>query len=309
MYCTGLKEGNFTASNIVYGLAPLINAAGRMGDALRSVEMMISNNENHAFRIAQQLEDENRKRRVFDQQSFEETLPLAEEQIKSGRKSLVLHKPHWHAGVIGIVASRLVDRFNLPTVLMTTIDKTAKGSARSISAFDIHSALKACSNLLTEFGGHKHAAGLSLEEKNIPVFSDCFDEMAQVEITSQMLIPEIIIDTELKLNELNPKFIKSLNRFAPYGFDNNKPVFFSSGVTTSNGFKIVGSNNLKFRANQSHFVIDAIGYNLAHKQNVVSSGKSFSIVYTLEMNNFNGSKNPQLFIKDIRSDEENLPDN
>lgn len=306
IYCTGLKEGTITASNIVYAIAPIINAAGRMGDALRSVDMMIQKDEFAAFRIAQQLEDENRKRRAFDQQTFDETIPIAEKLIKKeGRRSLVLHEPHWHAGVIGIVASRLVDKYHLPTVLMTTIDKLAKGSARSISQFDIHTALKTCGHLLTEYGGHKHAAGLSLKEENIPEFRDLFDKIAVENITKEMLVPEIMIDTELNLNELSPKFLKVLNQFAPYGFENYKPIFFSRGVTSANGVKIVGNNTLKFRAFQNNFVIDAIGQNLASKLKILTCGRPFSIVYNLEINSFNSSGSPQLFIKDILPDDKN----
>ncbi len=302
--CTNLKLGQITAPNIVFKLAPLINAAGRMGHAQRSVEMMIQKDEIAAFRIAQQLEDENRKRRVYDQQTFEQAVPMAEKLLKEKNcRSLVLHCPDWHAGVIGIVASRLVDRFNLPTVLMTTMDGLAKGSARSINNFDIHSALKACKHLLTEFGGHKHAAGLSLEEKHVPEFQRLFDNMASNQISEDMMVPEIMIDTELKFNELSPKFIKSLDMFAPYGFSNYKPVFFSEGVTSINGVKVVGNNSLKFRAFQSNFVIDAIVYNLADKFKYCINNQKFSILYTLEINNFNGSPSPQIYIKDIRPDD------
>ncbi len=303
--CTNLKLGSIATSNIVYALAPLINAAGRMGDALRSVHMMTKDDEIAAFQIAQQLEQENRRRRVFDEQTFEEAIPMAKEEINGNdRRSLVLHKPHWHAGIIGIVASRLVDKFNLPTVLLTSIDRMAKGSARSISNFDIHTALKKCSRFLTEFGGHKHAAGLSLEEKYIDEFREEFDKLAREDITKDMLVPEILVDAELKLNELSPDFLKALNKFAPYGYENYKPIFYSKGVKSANGVKIVGNNNLRFRAFQHNFVIDAIGYGLAHKIKYCNSGKSFSIVYNLEINTHNGSRSPQLCIKDIRPDEE-----
>lgn len=299
--CTNLKMGQITASNIVFALAPLINAAGRMGNAVRSVEMMIQKDENAAFRIAQQLEDENRKRRVFDAKTFEEAIPMAEKQIHvEKRRSLVIHNPHWHAGVIGIVASRLVDKFNLPTILMTTIDGLAKGSARSINNFDIHTALKSCAHLLTEFGGHKHAAGLSLDESNIPEFSQIIDSLAQKVITQDMMVPEILIDAEMKFNELSPNFMEFLDSFAPYGFSNTKPIFYSKGVTSVNGVKIVGNNSLKFRAFQSNFVIDAIGYNLADKYKFCTNGKKFSLLYTIEVNNYNGLKSPQISIKDIK---------
>lgn len=301
MYCTGLKKGTMTSSNIVYAVAPLINAAGRLGDAKRSVEMMMQEDENAAFRIAQELEEENRKRRLYDRRTFEDSIPYAKKQIKEEHsRALVLFKEGWHAGVIGIVASRLVDKFNMPTVLMTSIEGLAKGSARSVNNFDIHSALKQCDDLLVEYGGHKHAAGLSLEIENIPEFRRRFNEIAESLLSKDMLVPEIEIDSELELNELSPKFIETLNRFAPYGFANYKPVFFSKGVKSVNGVKIVGNNSIRFRAIQNNFVIDAIGQNLAHKINLCNKGKPFKIVYNLDMSSFNGQNSPQLSIKDIQ---------
>lgn len=312
--CTNTKLGQITTATIVYSLAPLINAAGRLGDACRSVEMMTETCEVMAFQMAQQLEQENRRRRVFDEQTFEEAVPMAEKQLKGGhRKTLVIHNPNWHAGVIGIVASRLVDKFHLPSVLLTTIYNMAKGSARSITNFDVHQALKSSAHLLIEFGGHKHAAGLSLSEKNLPEFSELFDSIAHNFLSNEMLIPEILIDSELNLYELSPKFFNVLNKFAPYGFENQKPIFYSRGISSKNGIKIVGNNHLKFRACQSHpdfpqndnlrFEIDAIAHNLAEKIDMCTNGKKFSIVYNLEESVFNGHTSIQLRIKDIRSDE------
>jgi single-stranded-DNA-specific exonuclease len=301
IHCTGLRPGNITASNIVYAVAPLINAAGRLGDAKRSVEMMLQQDENAAFRIAQILEDENRKRRLFDQKAFEEAIPMAKKFIEDNAPhSLVVYGEKWHAGVIGIVASRLVDKFNLPSVLLTNIDGIAKGSARSVNDFDVHSALKLCEDILLEYGGHKHAAGLSLKVENIEEFRRRFDDLARSAITIEMLVPEIVVDAELQFNELSPNFLHTLSRFAPYGFANYKPVFLSKGVKSVNGIKIVGNNNIRFRAIQNNFVIDAIGQNLAQKINLCNNGKSFSMVYNLELTSMNGAKTPQLIIKDIK---------
>ena len=263
LHCTRLKIGQINSTNIVFAIAPLINAAGRMGDAIRSVEMMVQNDENAAFTIAQQLEEENRRRRAFDYQTFEEAIEIAERQVKDGRRALVIHKSDWHPGVIGIVASRLVDRFNLPTILLTSIDNIAKGSARSCNNFDVHKALKKASHLMLEFGGHKHAAGLSMSEENVNELREIFEGLAKEQIDSDLLVPEIQIDSELKLNELSPNFFTILNKFSPFGYLNYKPVFYSKGVLSTNGVKIVGNNNIKFRAIQNNFVIDAIGYGLA----------------------------------------------
>ncbi len=302
-YCTGLKQGSITTSSIVYAIAPLINAAGRVGDAKRAVEMMIQKDEISAFQIAQQLEQENRRRRIFDEQTFEEAIPLAEEYLKKSKaRALVLHSPNWHAGVIGIVASRLVDRFHLPTILLTTIEGLAKGSARSINTFDIHNALKTADEFLVEYGGHKHAAGLSLEVANVPAFRDKIEKLAEKTISMEMLTPEIEIDSELQFNELSPNFLDILNKFAPFGYDNYKPIFLTRNVTSANGVKVVGNNHLKFRAYQSNFVIDAIAYSLVNKMHIVTSRKPFSIVYNIEENVFNGQASIQLKIKDILPD-------
>ena len=309
IHCTKLEIGSVTASNSVFSLAPIINAAGRMGAAMRSVEMMAAEDEITAFQVAQQLEDENRKRRIFDSQTFEEAIPMAEAEIAKGRKVLVLHKADWHIGVIGIVASRLVDKFNLPTFLLTSIEGFGKGSARSANDFDVHTALKVTAKYLgkegkklEEYGGHTHAAGMTIKAEYIPIMREIIDSIAKKEISTEMMTPEIKIDADLKLNELSPKFLKTLAKFAPHGYDNPKPVFCSEGVTSANGVKIVGQNNLKFRAFQSNFVIDAIGYGLADKIGIVTSGKPFSILYNLEINSYYLNNYPQLFIKDIKEE-------
>jgi len=309
LHCTNLTPGNLTTLHIIYSLAPLINAAGRLGDAMRSVEMMIQKDEIVAFQMAQQLEQDNRMRRYYDEKTYEEAIPMAEEFLsKNDRRSLILHKDDWHAGVIGIVASRLVDKFHLPTILLTTMFNSAKGSARSIINFDIHSALKECSHLLEEFGGHKHAAGLSLKLENLENFIECFDSVAHKHITKEMLTPELIIDAEISLSELSPKFFQFLQLFAPFGFENSKPVFLSRGIYSKNGVKVYGANNFRFRALQPinisggnvFFEIDAVGQNLGDKIKYLNNGKPFSMVYVLEEVFFGSQTQFQLRVKDIR---------
>lgn len=299
--CAGLTLGTITNSSIIFGLAPRINAAGRLGDPARAVEMMIQADDLMSFRIAQELEQDNRRRRAIDEETFEEAEHVAAGVLHGGgRRSLVIHQSDWHPGVIGIVASRLVERFHLPTVMLTTIDGMAKGSARSIKDFDIHNALKQCEDLLIEYGGHKHAAGLSLAVENVPELRERFDAIAQQQLTQEMLTPDIVIDSELSLNELTPNFFKLLAKFAPYGYANHRPTFFTKDVVSANGVKIVGNNHLKFRALQKNFAIDAIGFNLGHRINDCANGRTFSLVYTLEENMFNGMTTPQIRIKDLR---------
>ncbi len=299
--CAGLHLGQLTNASVIFGMAPRINAAGRVGDPRRAVEMMIQPDELKAFRIAQELEHDNRQRRTIDEHTFEEAIQQAEDQLLSGSgRALVLHSHDWHAGVIGIVASRLVERFHVPSIMLTTIDGVAKGSARSLKDFDIYGALKQCEDLIIEFGGHRHAAGLSLHVDRIPELRERFDRIAADALTADMLKPEIIIDAELQLNELTPSFFKFLNQFAPYGYKNNRPMFHTENVVSADGVKIVGNNHLKLRALQKNLAIDAIGFNLGDRINDCSNGKPFTLVYTLEENLFNGSSTPQLRIKDIR---------
>ena len=300
LYCTGLEKGEVLSTNIVYAVAPLINAAGRLGDANRSVEMLLQKDVNFAFRIAQELEEENRRRRLLDQQVFDEALPYAEEYLRFGKhRSLVLHNSSWHAGVIGIVASRLVDKYKVPTILLTTIDGLAKGSARSISNFDIYSALKKYDNYLIEYGGHRHAAGLTLKIEDIQKFRELIDELALNQITEEMLQPEISIDCELSFNELSPLLLNSLNMMAPFGFSNDRPLFIARNVKSINGVKFIGNNTFKFRAMQNNFVIDAIAPMLGSKANLITNGKTFSIIYTIDGIGQGPIKFSQINIKDI----------
>lgn len=299
--CAGIKLGEINNSSIVFAMAPRINAAGRLGDPARAVEMMIQDDEVMSFRIAQELEQDNRRRRAIDEVTYEHAEAVAAKSLVDGaRRSLVVHDNDWHAGVIGIVASRLVERFHVPTIMLTTIDGIAKGSARSIREFDIHNALKQCEDLLIEYGGHKHAAGLSLRVANIPELARRFDVIAQEALTTEMLTPDLTIDAELSLSDLTPSFFKLLAKFAPYGHGNPRPLFYSRDVVSANGVKIVGNNHLKFRALQNNFAIDAIGFNLGHRHADCSNGRVFSLVYTLEESVYHGQTTPQLRIRDIR---------
>ena len=303
IYCSGLSNNSITTSNMIYSIAPLINAAGRLGHANRSVELMTNSDEIKCFQIAQQLEDENRKRRAFDQKLFDAALPIAEKEYNSGRHSLVIYGEGWHTGVVGIVASRLVDRFNTPVILLSKIDNYAKGSARCMHNFDMYSALKKCEKLLVEFGGHKHAAGITLELDKIDEFKNMFEDIVKETLSKEMLIPYIKIDDEINFTDISPEFFKIINKFSPFGFDNPKPIFLTKGVKVFNGIKQLSTNKIRFRAMQGNFFIDAIAYNLNSKLNLLMQGKPVSIVYNLETHNLNGHNTPQILIKDFKIEE------
>jgi single-stranded-DNA-specific exonuclease len=299
--CTNTKVGTVTSSTIVYNIAPLINAAGRMGDAYTAVELMLSDEEIHAFRLAQDLESKNYRRRVIDEKTFTEACVIAEDLIHNQhRRSLVVYAPDWHVGVINIVASRLVEKYHLPTIMLTGIDHIAKGSARSIKNFDVHSALKRCAKLLKQFGGHKYAAGLSLDEKNVPALRDAFDAICRAELTETMMVPEITIDAELQFSDITPAFLNFHRQFAPFGYGNVKPCFVTHNILASGRANIVGKNHLRFRARQSGMTVDAIGFNLGEKLDLCNASEPLSVAYTIEEILYHQRVTLQLYIKDVR---------
>jgi single-stranded-DNA-specific exonuclease len=216
-------------------------------------------------------------------------------------RSIVLSRNGWHPGVIGIVASRLIERFYRPTVMITVENGVGKGSARAIAKFDIYLALKACSDLLLQFGGHKYAAGLTIAEENIPEFSRRFEQVCREMIPDEDLIPKIKIEGEISLDEITPEVVATLKRFAPFGPKNNRPNFFSRGLDVIESPRIVGTNHLKFRAAQGGASFEAIGFNLGDRiSRFYNGGKPLEIVYAIEENDFNNRRTIQLRIKDLR---------
>lgn len=309
MTCAGLEPGTMQTSSIVFGLAPRINAAGRIGDATRAVRLLSSENDFEAFQFAQELETDNRSRRVLDEETFGIAQKLIEESLDRERdKIIVVYHEHWHAGVIGIVASRVVEKYFLPAVMLTMVDGAAKGSARSIPGFDIHAALRKCEGLLLNFGGHKYAAGLSLEPDKVPSLRSELNAVAKEMITEDMLVPEFVIDSLMDLADITPNFVSVLKQLAPFGPHNAKPVFQVNNVELIGVPRIVGNNHLKFRVRQCngtsaspHAVIDAIGFGLGGKLDLLRNGKkSFDLVALVEENTYQGKTTPQLRIKDLR---------
>ncbi|RKY91907.1 single-stranded-DNA-specific exonuclease RecJ [candidate division KSB1 bacterium] len=317
---SGLLGRSIGTGQVVFILAPRINAVGRMGSAARAVHLLVADSERRADNIAKILETENRNRRNLDEEIYKEAVEIMERQFDPERDwSIVLHKEGWHPGVVGIVASRLVERYYRPTVMIALGDeldmlntqaesqggKIGKGSARSIPGFDIYSALKACQNYLISFGGHKFAAGLSIQKEMIPAFRNAFNQVARQMMTSEHLIPKICFDGVLKLNEIDAKFIRLLKLFAPHGPQNMRPVFLSTNLEVVGTPQIVGSNHLKFkvrqRGAQNRIVIDAIGFNLGDLIYRISPGEAnLDMIYVIEENEFQGERSLQLRVKDLR---------
>jgi len=299
---SGLKLGGITAGQIVFVLAPRINAVGRLGDATRAVELLTSESFTTALERAKVFEEENRNRRKIDEDTFLEAQELVENYLDIDNESaIILHQETWHPGVIGIVASRLVERYYRPTIMMTTVDGVAKGSARSVAGFDIYQALKRCEDKLVQFGGHKYAAGLSVELERLDEFKDAFNEIAKELLTGDLLTPEIRVDAEIRLGEVTPKFVRVLNQFAPFGPGNMRPVFVARNVEIYGTPRIVGKNHLKFKVRSNGQIFDAIGFNLGGFIDKLLHGRrTADLAFSLDESDFAGEAVPQLKIRDIK---------
>jgi len=299
---SGLKLGNITSGQIVFVLAPRINAVGRLGDATRAVELLTSESFTTALERARVFEDENRNRRKIDEATFLEAQEIVEKYLDlENEGAIILHQESWHPGVIGIVASRLVERYYRPTIMMTTVDGVAKGSARSVSGFDIYQALKRCEDKLLQFGGHKYAAGLSVELDRLDEFKEAFHAVAKELLAGDLLTPEIRIDAELPLKDLTPKFVRILSQFAPFGPGNMRPVFVARNVELYGSPRIVGKNHLKLKVKANGQVFDAIGFNLgALMERLMNGRRNIDIAFSLDEGEYAGETVPQLKIRDLK---------
>ncbi|HOT96255.1 MAG TPA: single-stranded-DNA-specific exonuclease RecJ [bacterium] len=298
----GLGGKEISTGHIVFIIAPRINAVGRMGDAQRAVKLLTTADPDEAMEIANILEQENRHRKNVDEETYSQALTIAEEQYAQGSaRSLILHQRGWHPGVIGIVASRVVERFYRPTVLISVDNGVGKGSARSIEGFDLHDALKQCEDLLIGFGGHKYAAGLSIAEEQIPAFHERFEKVAASRLQAEQLIPKLTIDAELRLYEIDALFLKLLRMFAPFGPLNTRPVFMSRNLQVFGTPTIVGGNHLKFKVRDGGAAFEVIGFNMGGMlSRIQQTERALDLVYVIEENEYNGRKTIQLRAKDLR---------
>ncbi len=298
----GLSGKEISTGHVVFIIAPRINAVGRMGDAERAVRLLTTKDKIEARQIAEVLEQENRHRKNVDEETFRQALEMVQQSFEpSSTRSLVLHQRGWHSGVIGIVASRVVEKFYRPTVLISVENGVGKGSARSIEGFDLHDALKGCEDLLLAYGGHKYAAGLSISEERIPAFKQRFEEIAASRLVGEQLVPRLTIDAEISLAEIDAMFLKLLRFFAPFGPHNMRPVFVSKNLQVVGTPTLVGANHLKFKVRQSDQVFDVIGFGMGELAYRVRSGENnLDLAYVIEENEWMGRKVIQLRAKDIR---------
>ena len=285
-------------------MGPRINAAGRIESAKDSVKILITDNDEYANRKGEQINKLNTERRNLDTTATQQALEMIKSSEKLlNSKSTVVYDPEWHKGVIGIVASRLIEFYYRPTVVFTLSNGLLTGSARSIKNFDVYDAVNSCGNLLEHFGGHKYAAGLSIKPENFEAFSSCFEEYVSTHLDEKMMIPEIEIDSLLNLNKINTKYYNILKQFAPFGPENMSPIFLAKGVIDTGFARIVGSNHLKLNMihpDISGLPFAAIAFQQGHHLKQIKNGGLFDICYHVEENEWNNRISLQLNIKDIK---------
>ncbi len=290
-------------SGVVFTLGPRINAAGRVAHARGAVQLLIAKTEEEANELAEKVNLKNDLRREFDLNITEEAIAMIEgdEAIKNA-KSTVLFKNTWHKGVIGIVAARCVEKYYRPTVILTESNDKITGSARSVKDFDLYEAINSCSDLLEKFGGHKYAAGLTLDKANLVAFQQRFEEVVSSTLTEEMQTPVVEIDMPITLDAITSKFNSVLKQMAPFGPENQRPVFEASNVFVRNALSSFKDKHIRFLAGQenSESVFNAVGFDMMEYYEQLASGDSFNMAFTLEENTYNGMTSLQLRIKDLK---------
>lgn len=295
-------------SDLVFFVGPRINAAGRINTGRESVKLLVCDDEDKSKDLGENINNQNDARRELDKKATEEAINhiLTSEDYKE-RRSIVIYNPGWNKGIIGIVASRLVEEFYKPIIVITdSPDGLITGSARSIKEFNIYDGIDYCADLLEHFGGHKFAAGLSLKKENLDQFIEKFEEFVVANIQEEPLTPELMVDLELDLSEINNSFMQNLKKFAPYGPGNMAPLFLSRHVIEEGNAKVVGDKHLKMRVsyrNKSVQPIDVIAFNMQMYYNQIVKLNDFDIVYHVEENTWNNVTNIQLNVKDIKINE------
>ena len=297
-----LDKSRLTTGMVGFGLAPRINAAGRLERAMRAVEMLTTEDPEHARAIAEELDLVNSRRQEIERQIVSE----AQEMIKAEgglkeRRAIVLGRKGWHPGVIGIVASRLVDYYQRPTVIVAFGDEFAQGSARSVTGFNLYEAIRDCSEGLIGFGGHAAAAGLKLTESHFPTFAQRFEERCRTALTAEHLHKVLVIDAEVPLGVLSVPVVNEIERLEPHGMGNPRPLLLASQVRIMGEPRIVGElkNHLQLRMVQGNSQIKAIGWNMAEKARELTANTSCSIVFHPSINEWNGRRDVQLELKDL----------
>jgi len=303
----GLTDKEISISDIVFKIGPRINASGRMKLASEAVQLLVSSNPAFAKEKSDTINEYNNDRKDLDKNITDEAIALiASDERFIARRSIVVHKPDWHKGVIGIVASRLSEEYYKPSIVLTNSNGLASGSARSVPGFDIYKAIDSCRDLLENFGGHMYAAGLSMKEENILPFTERFEKFVFENILEEQTYPQIDIDAVLEFKDITPKFFRVLKQFGPFGPGNMKPVFVSKKVFDYGTSRLVGKEQehlkLELVDSSSENVINGIAFRMHEYNDHLKALNPLDICYTLEENNFNGNTSIQLMIRDIKID-------
>ncbi|WP_405209358.1 single-stranded-DNA-specific exonuclease RecJ [Aquimarina sp. LLG6339-5] len=296
-----VKKKTLTITDVVFMLAPRINAAGRMKHGLHAVNLLKENDLELALQYASEIETYNSDRKDADKSITEEALIQIKQNSEEDRLTTVVYDENWHKGVIGIVASRLTETHYRPTLVFTKSGSKLAASARSVKGFDVYNALNECSEYIEQFGGHKYAAGLTLKEEQYELFKRKFEEVVATTIDKRLLTPEIMIDAKMELDQITPKFFRILKQFAPFGPGNMAPVFMTENVKDTGYAKCVGADekHLKCKMQKNGLVIGAIGFNLGSEFDLISKNKNVKVAYNIDENEWNGSVSLQLKLKDI----------
>jgi single-stranded-DNA-specific exonuclease len=295
------RKDSYNITDVVFMIGPRINAAGRIGDAKHAVSLLIAESEDSALAKGKDIDLKNQERRVHDSSITEQALALIDnnEKLRS-QKTTVVFNEGWHKGVIGIVASRLTEKYYRPTIVLMQSNGVISGSARSVPGFDLYEALSECKDLLLQFGGHKYAAGLTMIPENLGAFQQRFEEVVSATIAEELLIPAVHIDSVLEFKQIDGRFFRILNQFAPFGPENLAPVFVSRNVFVQGQASLVGANHLKMciRQHDSTF-IESIAFGLAEHMDLINKGTRFDVCYTIEENVYKSKRSLQLNVKAI----------
>lgn len=292
-------------NNLVFMIAPRVNAAGRMDDARKAVQMFVAETENEALHYAEMLHNDNTDRKEADSNITDEALTLIRENAAwTSRKSTLVFKEHWHKGVVGIVASRLIEHYYRPTIVLTRSGDYAAGSARSVPGFNLYEAIHACREHLLGYGGHFAAAGMTLELEQVDAFREKFEQVVSSTIDPELLIPEIIIDAAISLKEITWPFYNILGQMEPFGPENLRPVFVAEKVMDTGYSKIVKEQHIRFSVRQDNVTITGIGFGMAEKFALLQLKKPVDIVFKIDENEWNGEKSLQLRVIDFRLSEQ-----
>ena len=307
---SNLEPGHITIDDIVFKIGPRINAAGRMESGRLAVELLTSEDVDQAMFIGEKINESNNDRKNIDREVTKEALEMVESgSCLAKENATVVYNPKWSKGIVGIVASRLVEAYYKPTVVLTKSNGFVTGSARSVQGFDLYEAIESCADLLENFGGHVYAAGLTLKEENVQEFARRLDSFIAGKITAEMLVPVVDIDSRLDFSQITPKFFRILKQFQPFGPGNNNPVFVTENVyDAGNGRKVgAGGMHLKLdliQESQPYHQIAAIAFNMAEYYDYIKSGNPLDVCYSIVENYYRGNSTIQLRVKDLREREE-----